>query len=150
MKLEGIGLVWSNLIGEGDILLAADGSIDRGDPLLTSSFVSLFTRRRAVDLDVAELRSVPSGWWADTIGDEPLGSLLWTLRQAKITQETIRQAQLFSAQALNWWLSDGVAKSVTITTARNGTNRIDIRIDAVQSDNDRWAHVWEGIDLSGL
>jgi phage gp46-like protein len=140
-------MVWNNSIGEAD-LDDDDGVLLRGDPLVTSYFVSLFTRRQVI-ADATQLPSVPNGWWADSIQEQPLGSRLWTLRNAKISQETLVLMELFSDEALAWWLTDGVAVAVTNAASRTGLTTVQLRTDATRPDGGRWQHVWEG-QLDGL
>ena len=137
-----IGLVWNNAIGEADLSTNDDGSLAEGDPLFTSAIVSLFTRARVVPVSGTVLPSVPQGWWADQYRRRPIGSRLWTLRNAKLNDETLLLARVYAEQALAWWIARGVAKSVTATTAARGSDGLTLAIEAIKTDGTEWAHLW--------
>ena len=101
-----------------------DISIDpaTGDLALTAGFdtslkMSLFEERRANREEM-----VPSerrrGWWAAEISDPEgfeIGSKLWLLDQARLTQETLNKAIDYARQALEWMVLDNHVESVEVT-----------------------------------
>lgn len=145
-----IGLVFFNNLREADMAITPTGALVQGDPLFTSAVVSLFTRRQAEPVTGAVLPNVPQGWYGDTWRPRPLGSRLWTLRDAKLDQATVRLAQAYAQEALGWWLTSGVAKSLLVTSAQNGIDRIDLGVKARRPDGSRWDHVWTEVELSAL
>lgn len=93
-----------------DILLSQkDGVFDitfvepdiLADPTLNSAIlISLFTDKRANN---------KNGWWGDDylpIDDDEMGGLLWLLKKAKPTPETLRRAEGYAKQALKWMIDD--------------------------------------------
>jgi len=145
-----IGRIWTGR--ESDYATNDDGSLASGDTLLGSAFLSLFTRRRVTAVDGAVLPSVPQGWWADQFFPRPIGSRLWTLRNAKIDTQTLRLVKLYSEEALGWWIERGIAKEVTAISERLeslGTDGIALEITAIKRDGSPWEHTWEK-HLNGL
>lgn len=138
-----MGLIFDNSIGIADLVVDALGALSAGDPLVTSSFVSLFTRRLATTPTGDDLPSVPAGWWGDTFTEEPLGSRLWTLIGEKNTLENRRLAQVFTLEAHAWWQRDGVVKELSVVVERRDIDGMNIAINARRPDGSRWAHVWE-------
>ena len=109
--------VWINRIdasgGYADWTLAdADETGNRGGlrakaALHTATMLCLFTdKRRPADLPTAALDDPdPRGWWGDQIRIEgepevEMGSLLWLLERAPLTDSTIQQAYDYATEAL--------------------------------------------------
>lgn len=145
-----IGFVFYNNLGECDMATTASGALASGDPLFTSAMASLFTRRQAVAATGAELPNVQQGWYGDTFRPRPLGSRLWTLRDAKLDATTVRLAQLYAHEALAWWLTKRVVKTLLVGAAQNGRDRLDLSVDATRPDGREWSHVWREVALYAL
>jgi phage gp46-like protein len=121
-----------------DWLLRADGSLDDSDDLATAVIVALGTDRRA---DAADELPNPDdtdrrGWWGDMEAEEiwggwPIGSRLWLLHRAKITDIGARDGALVARveaylhEAMQPFIDNSIASSVTISATRNGLGRID-------------------------
>ncbi|WP_028310987.1 phage GP46 family protein [Derxia gummosa] len=84
--------------------------------------ISLFSWRRANDDD--ELPGDERmGWWGDSYADESgdrIGSRLWLLARATLTQRTLDLAREYAVEALAWLTADGVATSIDVTVERLG------------------------------
>ncbi|TJZ78796.1 phage GP46 family protein [Chitiniphilus eburneus] len=113
---------------------AAVGLVE-GDELDTAVLLSLFTDRRAEPGD--DVEGDPRGWWGDAIpiGDEravPLGSRLWLLAREKQTASTLRRAEAYGREALQWLIDDGHARALDIAASapRTGLLRLDVAIDS--------------------
>lgn len=130
--------------GDFDIALGPNDEVARGDDLHTAVVISLFTRRA----DPATVG--PNGWWGDFFTPIPLGSRLHLLATAKLTNQTIRRAELFCREALGWLVQDGVAARVDVAVARNGTHRVDIRVVITKKSGDQWEHIWSQLRFSAL
>jgi phage gp46-like protein len=110
-------ILWDNVNTLGDWTLAS-GDLQTGQDLETACLVSLFTDKLATpDFTPTDGTSDRRGWWADPYLDQPLGSNLWQLERAKKTRDTLGLARRFAADALQWLVDDGVAKSVVVNTA---------------------------------
>lgn len=141
-----IGFVYDNATGDADLMLNADGSLAVGDPLLTAAVDSLFTRARVEPAAGVDLPEVAQGWWADefllAMRGRPRGSRLWTLRRAKLDDTTLLLAKAYAEEALAWWITKGLAKSVTATATLRDGGGINLRIEAIRPDGSRWEHLW--------
>ena len=82
--------------------------------------ISLFTWRRAEPSDPVDDQD-RQGWWADAfpaVANDRIGSRLWLLRRRTITAQTLRDAQRYCEEALQWLLDDGHVLAVVVTITR--------------------------------
>lgn len=104
-------------------------TIDNVETSLTRAvLISLFTWRRANSGDLVD-DGERYGWWGDSfpaVADDRIGSRLWLLRRAKLTADTIAQAELYAREALAWLQQDGHVLDVEILTQRAGPNRLNL------------------------
>ena len=128
-----------------DILLKKNDSIfdidfKDGDFLLTngldsSIITSLFVDQRAEASEVSapELRR---GWIGNEQNEDPnyqIGSKLWFLDQARLTEETLNDGISFAINCFRWMVTDGILKDVQVTGVRENStltlNVVFIRFD---------------------
>ena len=146
---------WDNVNTLGDWALA-QGDLQTGQSLETACLVSLFTDKLATpDFVPTDGTSDRRGWWAAPYQDEPLGSNLWQLERAKKTRDTLGLAQRYASDALQWLVTDGIAKSVTVDTAwalATGTTFLAIRIVIIKPDGSesRFTFGWAWDNLATL
>lgn len=143
-----IGLTFYNNLAEADMATTSTGALADGDPLFTSAMVCLFTRRQA-EARGAELPNVAQGWYGDSFRPRPLGSRLWTLRDAKLDAQTLRLAQVYAYEALSWWVPR-IVKTLQITTAEVARDRFSLSVSVTRPTGGPWAHVWQEVALSAL
>lgn len=94
------------------------------DYLPRAVVISLFTWCRADEEDDTEL---VYGWWGDsypTVANDRIGSKLYLLQRAKITTATLRDAETYIREALQWLIDDGVARDISIDLDRWDTNAV--------------------------
>ena len=140
---------------EGDLLRSGgpgSGRILDDESLTTMVTIALFSDAPARDGD-----GVPEGerrgFWADAYREDPsenpLGSRLWLLRRAKQTTETLRKAEDFAVEALEFMTRRGIARSVAAAASwlRSGVLLLETAI--TRPDGRRWHHKWEA-QLSAL
>lgn len=92
--------------------------------------VSLYTWRRAGPDDPVD-DDERYGWWGDVVpreGGDRIGSRLWLLRRRNITPQTLRDAEHYAREALQWLLDDGVASQVDVTVERAGRDQISVLV----------------------
>ena len=90
--------------------LLQDIDNDLSNPLVRAVIMSLFTWRRANDDDVLPnqgggQRGSRMGWWGDSFPPAPndrIGSRLWLLSRAKLTDATAPLARSYATEALQW------------------------------------------------
>lgn len=98
--------------------------------LVRTVVISLFTWRRAGPDDPVDDEE-RYGWWGDSfprVADDRIGSRLWLLRRVKLTERTQRDAEYYAEEALRWLVEDGQVLSVTITSERADSTRLNLRV----------------------
>lgn len=114
--------------------------------------VSLFTDARAPAALVAEPQN-RRGWIGNLMTASTmrqLGSILWALDQARITQETLNLARLEAQSAFQWMLDDGVALGVLVDLSRSSSGSITITIQITDTSNvvSRYQTLWRATNVS--
>lgn len=102
------------------------GGLQALAPLATAVLVCLFTdKRRPDDVDAPSGTNERRGWHGDTFdidgasGERELGSLLWTLERAILSEETARLAKQYAEDALQTLVDQGAVSRVEIAAAVN-------------------------------
>jgi len=124
-----------------DLLQTPNNLIDETQALATAVVVALGTDKRAKDDDPLPDNDSDDrrGWWADTDAEKiwggwPIGSRLWLLNRAKITDRgaragsTLARAETYCREALKPFIDNGIASRIDLTATRNGLDRIDVNI----------------------
>ena len=108
--------------------LLQDIDNDKTDPLVRAVIVSLFTWRRANADDVLpDPLGFRMGWWGDSyppVANDRIGSRLWLLSRAKLTDTTAHRAMDYAREALQWLIEDGVAARVDVSAERQGLSTL--------------------------
>ena len=119
------------------------------EPLVRAVIVSLFTWRRANPDD--ELPSTDlMGWWGDSYADvqgDRIGSRFWLLSRAVLTADTVRRAEEYVREALQWLLDDQVATSLQVSAQRVGLSALSVSVLVTRAESGqvvslRFADVW--------
>ena len=100
-------------------LTITDGDFEGVEGFDTALNLSLLTDARAPQ-DRVSAPEKRRGWMGDLnspVDGRLLGSLLWLLKQRRLTQDTLNDAVSFASDALNWFVQDGIAQNVTVTGA---------------------------------
>lgn len=111
-----------------------------------SLMVSLFTWRRANPDDELD-DSERMGWWGDSLNDEKIGSRLWLLGREKLTNETVKRAKTYAAEATQWMAKRAV-DAVNVHSVRTGVYDMELRIELIVDGRseqigfkDLWSHL---------
>lgn len=91
--------------------------------------ISLLTWRRAEASDLLD-DDQRYGWWGDTfptLANDRIGSRLWQLRRRTLTDDTVRTAEAFAREALQWAMDDDRVSAVTVTATRK-VDRLDMQV----------------------
>ena len=108
--------VWSRDLGRGDWSLAG-ANLQSGNDLETAILISIFSDREAnLDDVIPDGTNDPRGWIGDAGQDYKIGSRLWLLARSKQDAETLRNANDYIAEALQWLIDDGAVGRFDITT----------------------------------
>ncbi len=142
-------LITIDLNGEATSLPIASHS-----PLVRAVIISLFTWRRAnTDDTLPDTSGNLMGWWGDTfatVANDRIGSRLWLLIRAKLTDETVSLAKTYAQEALEWLVQDGVAARVDVEAERVGVDSLGIVCRVYKEDgkklidirfNDLWSYL---------
>lgn len=148
-----------------DVLIKADGrglydiQVENNDFASAQGFetaipVSLFTDARASSVQVPQAQN-RRGWVGNILYatlDRQLGGLLWTLSQARLTQNTINLAKSYAEGSLQWLLEDGLARSIQISVIKASIREIKILIDIFTIDNtvQRYIILWRSTDFNRI
>ncbi len=125
--------------------LTADGDIETEDAFETYIIVALFTDIRADESEVS-ISENRRGW----IGNEEtpgfqMGSKLWLLDQADVTQDNINLAEEYALQALSKMVEEELALAVRVDAS--GTHEgIQLAVEIIRPDSSvflRYFNLWE-------
>ena len=146
-------LDFDNGAGAADLALTSTGDFAPEAGLETAIIISLGTDAMARDDDeLPDGTDDRRGWWGD-LAEQPggprdeTGSRLWLLDRAVMTQETLRRAEQYAADALAWLVTDGVAERVDVTASeiQPGAIGLAILINAGTARAGHYNFIWRGI-----
>lgn len=139
-----LALTWNNALARADLSVAR-GDIVLDNGLQTAITISLLSDRLAAPGDVLPDDAGPRGWWGDADNGFKLGSRLWLLRRATLTQTTLNAAQDYAREALQWLVDDGVAGSVAVVATAITINAMQLAVTITQNGNKQTYNiVWQG------
>lgn len=143
IQANGDGLY--DFVVDGNVFASAGG-------FETAIPVSLFTDARAPAALVAEPQN-RRGWIGNLMTAatmRQLGSILWVLDQARITQDTLNTARLAAQDAFQWMLDDGIALGVLVDVTRTPRGALQIAIQITDTSNvvSRYQTLWRATDAS--
>lgn len=151
-----------------DIALKAkkDGSFDLDfdekskDLLLTDSLynavaisIGTYARNRNLKPNSAVLDPQIGGWWADAL--DPLGTLggyLYEAYPGKLTDATISKLKELVAEALEWMIEDGVAKTVDckVVAEENDIVAVTVAIEKPDGTTDDYKYELNWMTTNGI
>lgn len=103
----------------GDVRVIGS-DLARDESLQTAVLLSIFTHRLAEEDDELPYGEIDRrGWWGDIlakINDDRIGSRRWIYKREKQTTDTARKIREADEEALQWFIDDGIAASVSVTT----------------------------------
>lgn len=120
------------------------------DELAAAVLISLFSWRKSNPDDGVRAPN-RQGWWGDTFAQtagDRIGSRLWLLQRQKILSTTLRRAEFYAKEALQWLIDDAVVASIEVSAERSGADQIALlvacyRPDDTQALQARFQNVWE-------
>jgi phage gp46-like protein len=145
----------------GDWLVAPPGLAADHD-LETAVLLSLATDASAAPDDVIpDGTDDRRGWWGNWERPEGivLGSRLWLLSREKSTEDTRRRAEEYAAEALQWFLDDGVAVRVDVAAEYLQPSGVPpwtlaLQVTITRADGSvfdrRYAWAWEQLIAQGI
>jgi phage gp46-like protein len=142
-----IHLLYDNQAQESDINRNS-GNILTDETFETAVYISLFTRRKALDDDeLPDTRSHREGWWADEYADienDFIGSRLWLLSREGATNATMATAKVYIQEALQWMIDDGIAESIDVIVERQQSHCLVFQVNITRPNKiaPRWQSIW--------
>ena len=126
---------------DGQDLMSDDG-------LENALSISVFTDARVTDDQLPYGSTSKRGWWGDMFSDIPgdkIGSRLWTINPAKITDDTRKLAEDYCRESTKWLIDDGIADTINFTTEYNEGKHLNIFIEVVKPSGvtSKYQVVWE-------
>jgi len=116
-----------------------------------AALAAVFTDRRALDDDPVPglgLDRNPRGWWGDAVHGVEHGCRAWLLERAVLTQASIRAAENYVVEALQFLLDQRIATKVEATATRDG-NRLSVEAYVWRRDGSvvelQFADLWGAV-----
>jgi phage gp46-like protein len=140
----------------GPAVIQVDGVDLLRDPgFETSVLISLFTDARASDSDTLPGTSVSRrGYFGSHLVGHNIGSKLWLLERSKLDDNTMRLAEQYVSEALDWMRVDGIAASIEVIAVKGGKRRLNFSVRIKRKDVDdiafRFYANWEYQTAGGL
>lgn len=125
------------------------------DGLENALAMSLFTDRRVSDEQLPQGVTNKKGWWGDMYAENPgdqIGSRLWTINPAKITDETRKLAEDYCVESTEWLIGDGIADTINFTIEYNESKHLNILIEVIRPDktSSKYQVVWDSQKIRRL
>ena len=119
-----------------------NGDFTLTEGLETSFLMTIFCQKR--DETIEDPRS-RGGWIGNELNDNfEQGSLVWTLYQANLTDDTINICQNLLEDAFEWYIEKGIAKEITIDVEKTlDKEGLTATITAVRNDNTEFVQYYD-------
>lgn len=101
-----------------DLTIGDGGDFEKVNSFDTAILLSLYCERRASESEV-EIPEMRRGWIGNYYQPVELGSKMWLLYQARLTQSTLNRCRTYLQQAFSWITDYGYAKQVIATPSRD-------------------------------
>ncbi len=140
-----IKLEYDNQTYQADLALDANGFISLGGGFEGPVTASLYSWARDPDVDPS-VTAQPFGWWASQFSDDEndnYGSLLYTFRRERISNEVQSRLNTTLQNALQWMVTDGIARRVEVEVERFDTQVVAAKITVTRADGKTWDRIWE-------
>ena len=103
----------------------ADISDFEADELAAAVLISLFSWRKS-NPDDGVKAPTRQGWWGDTFAEaagDRIGSRLWLLQRQKVFSTTLRRAEAYAKESLQWLIDDAVVATLRFLRSARGLTR---------------------------
>jgi len=114
-----------------DIGFESDGKLKQDNSYDSMIISSLFSDGRADSSEISD-PSRRRGWVGDsftTLNNYKFGSKLWLLDQARMSNDTVKKAEDYTRQALDWILRLEYADRIDVSATRIPDSNISISIE---------------------
>lgn len=117
-------------------LVVNNSEIQSDESLKQAVLVSLFTDARCEKSELPLGESSLRGFWGDGMFGEKTGSKLWLLNRSKYTNDTLIKAKEYAKSALDWMISDGLAKDIQIEASFNKNKNMILNISIFKNNEE--------------
>ncbi len=134
-----------------DIDFDSEGDIETTEGMETAVILSLFGEKRASASEVAASEE-RRGWWGNLLNqveNYEVGSKLWLLEQARLTQLTLNSSRTFAQEGFQWFIEDNLLDDVLVTSNFTDSG-IKINIVLLRAQNKVFSKsydLWENTSL---
>lgn len=97
----------------------SNGSLETISGFESAILMSLLAERRADSSEISQSQK-RRGWIGNDMNDIEnfeIGSKIWLLSQARLTQDTLNKSLDFARSALQWFVDDGYSERINVTGA---------------------------------
>jgi phage gp46-like protein len=98
-------------------LVISNGTFETISGFESAILMSLLAERRADNSEISQPQK-RRGWIGNEMNDlvnSEIGSKLWLLAQARLTQDSVNKAVDFARLGLQWFIDDGYSERIDIT-----------------------------------
>jgi phage gp46-like protein len=120
-----------------------NGDFTLTEGLETSFLMTIFCQKR--DETIEDPRS-RGGWIGNELNDDGFeqGSLVWTLYQSALDNDTVNICQNLLEDAFEWYIEKGIAKEITIDVEKTlDKEGLTATITAVRNDNTEFVQYYD-------
>jgi phage gp46-like protein len=125
-----------------------DISFENGDFALTggletSFMMTIYCQKREDSIEDPRSRG---GWICNELNEDGFeqGSLVWTLYQEKLDDDTVNICQNYLEDAFQWYIDRGIAKEIDIVVEKNiDLQKLSAKITAIRNDNTEFVQYYD-------
>lgn len=125
-----------------------DISFENGDFALTggletSFMMTIYCQKREDSIEDPRSRG---GWIGNELNEDGFeqGSLVWTLYQEKLDDDTVNICQNYLEDAFQWYIDKGIAKEINIIVEKDiDLEKLTATITAIRNDNTEFVQYYD-------
>jgi len=125
-----------------------DISFENGDFALTggletSFMMTIFCQKREDSIEDPRSRG---GWIGNELNEDGFeqGSLIWTLYQEKLDDDTVNTVQNDLENAYQWYIDKGIAKEIDIVVEKDiDLQKLNVKINGIRNDNTEFVQYYD-------
>lgn len=125
-----------------------DISFENGDFTLTSGLetsfmMTIYCQKREDSIEDPRSRG---GWIGNELNEDGFeqGSLVWTLYQEKLDDDTVNICQNYLEDAFQWYIDKGIAKEIDIIVEKDvDLEKLNAKITAIRNDNTEFVQYYD-------
>jgi len=115
-------------LGPADMQVQGNALL-RDPGLETAVLISLFSDARAANDDALPgTQKLRGGYFGSLLVGFNFGSKLWLLGRSKIDATTLKLAEQYAQEALEWMITDSIAETIEATAVKASNRQIDFTV----------------------